>query len=231
MSVITISRECGCHGRTIGLKVAEELAYQYLDKELVVEVARLAEVPVSTAECFDENPEPAITRIFNKMFRPAFHALPYNPMGGAEWPYAILSGAAESPKGRPAELDEDTFVRLTQEAMMYWARARDLVCIGRGSQALLAHGFKALHMRLVAPWDFRVNTVMKQFKINSEDAGDRIRATDACRRLFIGRHYGIDWADPAHYHLVLNVAQLGVDGAVHAVTQTARGSLAWPSRA
>ena len=38
--IITISRECGSGGRTIGRKLAEKLGYAFYDKELIDRVAK-----------------------------------------------------------------------------------------------------------------------------------------------------------------------------------------------
>ena len=57
MGVVTISRQYGSDGRSVGFKLAEKLGYLYMDKELIVEVARRAGVPVEEVERFDEMPE------------------------------------------------------------------------------------------------------------------------------------------------------------------------------
>jgi len=54
MAAITISREYGSGGRTIAQRLAEVLPYHNLDKELLVEVAQKAKVPVSEVARYDE---------------------------------------------------------------------------------------------------------------------------------------------------------------------------------
>ena len=66
MGVITISREYGSDGRTVARKVAEALSYHNIDKELLVEVAQKAQVPVSEVERYDELPEHPALRILRK---------------------------------------------------------------------------------------------------------------------------------------------------------------------
>ena len=67
MSVITISREYGSGGRIIGEKVANVLGYAHMDKDLMVEVARQAQVPVSEVERFDEQPEHPALRVLGQL--------------------------------------------------------------------------------------------------------------------------------------------------------------------
>ncbi len=67
MGVITISRQYGSGGLAIGRMVAEILSYRYINKDLVIEVAREAEIPLSDIERFDECPESAATRLVKKL--------------------------------------------------------------------------------------------------------------------------------------------------------------------
>ena len=52
-SIITISREFGSGGRTIGKLVAEKLGYRFYDKELVKEVAKRSGVAVSALHFYE----------------------------------------------------------------------------------------------------------------------------------------------------------------------------------
>ena len=40
MRIITISREFGSGGRELGKRVADELGFEYFDKEIIVEIAK-----------------------------------------------------------------------------------------------------------------------------------------------------------------------------------------------
>ena len=72
MGVITISREYGSDGRTVARKVAEALSYHNIDKDLLVEVAQKAKVPVSEVERYDELPEHPALRILRKFLTPGY---------------------------------------------------------------------------------------------------------------------------------------------------------------
>lgn len=52
--IITISREFGAAGGTIGKTVAERLGYEYFDKELIIQAARDANLDVEKIVKFDE---------------------------------------------------------------------------------------------------------------------------------------------------------------------------------
>lgn len=52
--IITISREFGANGGTIGVKVAERLGYEYYDKEIILQAARDSNLDVESLQRWDE---------------------------------------------------------------------------------------------------------------------------------------------------------------------------------
>ena len=84
MGVITISREYGSDGQTIGLEVAKILNYTFIDKNLLLEVAREAKVPVAVLEGLGENPENSILRVVRKFLIPDY-AGTFTSLSGYEW--------------------------------------------------------------------------------------------------------------------------------------------------
>lgn len=216
MSVVTISRQCGSDGRRVGRRLAQILGYFYMDKELIVEVARLAGVPVSEAERFDEHPDGAAVRWLKKLLVPYDDGVLYDPIHGVFPPLEALSGPQQGPP-----LDEDTFVRLSQEVVMHLTHETNAVLMGRGTQALLASGVEAMHVRVVAPVGFRLHTLMERDWLNMDEARRQMDRVDGERQLYIKRHYGVDWDDPSLYHLTVNTQLLGVEGAAAAIAAAA----------
>ena len=53
MGIITISRQFGAGGKTIGRIVAEKLGYQLIDDEIIENVAKLAKVPLKWAQAIE----------------------------------------------------------------------------------------------------------------------------------------------------------------------------------
>ena len=112
MGVITISRQYGTEGLPIGQKVAEELGYSCIDRELIEEVAKEAHVPVAEAERFDEHPQNAVIRLIKRLLTPVY------PEDLTEKEQAQLrTKGSEKKRSRPFGLSEDRFVRLTKEVM------------------------------------------------------------------------------------------------------------------
>ena len=221
MGVVTISRQYGSGGRTIGYRAAEKLGYVYMDKELLVKVAVEAELPVSEVEGFDERPEHPLMRALRKFIGPTYGGA--SAMTAEEWSgpvaFPVLSSMEES---RLSSLDEDSYVKLTQKIMLRLANEGDVVLMGRGSQALLGHRRDVLHVRVIAPREFRVRTTHERDDVGPQEAGRMIKKTDEQRHRYIKRHYSLDVTKPEHYHLVVNTEWLGVEGAVQTVVEAAR---------
>jgi len=222
MAAITVSRQYGSEGRTVGLKAAKALGYLYMGKELIEKVALEAEVPVSEVECFDENPEHPVMRALRKFLAPTYPGVVTGVGGevwGAQQTLPLMAGV-EAPA--VSALDEDAYVRLTQRVMLHLATQGNVVLMGRGGQAHLAHRMDVLHVRVVAPNDYRLNVLQERDGLSKEEAAREIRRADEQRRRYLRRHYGIRWASPEHYHLVINTGRTGVDAGTRLVVEAAR---------
>lgn len=222
MVAITISREYGSDGRTVAKRVSEVLGFDNVDKELLVEVAREAKVPVSEVERFDEQPEHPALRVLRKFLTPGY-ADTLTGLSEYEW-WATATVPELSARNDQAltALDEEVYVKLTAEVMTRLAEQGKVVLLGRGSQALLAGQMHVLHVRVVAQTDFKVKVVHEREGLAEDAALKKIKEFDEKRKVYIKRHYNIDWADPRHYHLVVNTGLLGVEGAVEVICKAAR---------
>ena len=60
---ITIDREVGCGGVEIAARLARELNWKLIDKCLIFDIAKMANVDVDAVKKLDEHPDPLLTRI------------------------------------------------------------------------------------------------------------------------------------------------------------------------
>ena len=223
MAIITVSREYGSDGRTVAQKAAEALGYEHIDKDLLVEVARKAQVPVAEVERYDEQPEHSALRILRKFLTPGYADTLTGLSEYEWWATATVPEFSSQDDQAFATLDEEVYARLTQEVLTEMVEQGDLVALGRGSQAMFSERFDALHIRIVASKVFKVKNVMELDDLDGEEAAlKRMKEVDEKRKLYIKRHYQIDWADPRNYHLIINTGLMGVDGAVEAIVTAAR---------
>jgi cytidylate kinase len=218
MHAITISREYGSGGRTVGYKVARKLGYAFVDHALIVAVARKAKVPVSMVEDLDEHPEAPVKRILKKALLPESGEALFAGWHEGWHAYPVYPQLEED---GPLPLDEDRCVEMIREVMMQMANQGNAVFVGRGGQAVLA-GANALHVSISAPREFRITTVMERDGLNRAEGCKQLRAIDTQRQRYLKRHHDIDWADQELYHLMLNTGKLGVDGAVQIIADAVR---------
>jgi cytidylate kinase len=210
--LVTISREFGAGGSLVAEHVARALGWRVADNDFVARVAARAGIPEATVALRDER-------------APGFR----------EWLMRALSRAAPeliappSPLP-PAELEEAALVKVTEGIVADLATEGRVVLVGRAAPAVLARKADALHVRIVAPRADRIRAVMARQGLGPSNAERLMDDTDHNRKRYHREYYDRDWADPTHYHLVLNTGLLGYDGAGDAVVDRAR-RLGWVTAA
>ena len=117
-------------------------------------------------------------------------------------------------------------VRVTERVVEEVAAEGRVVLVGRAAPAVLARERDAIHVKVVAPREWRVAAAAARLGTSPAEAAKVTDETDRMRARYHQQHYGRDWNDPAKYHLVLNTAALGLDGAADVVVARAR-ALGW----
>ena len=207
--LITISRQFGAGGSAVAARVAATLGWRVVDNELVERVAARAGLtpggrgPAGGAGLH-------------------VHRAP-GSRGGRRDPGA---GGATGCRRTAASLAEADLVRLTERVVEEVAAEGRVVLVGRAAPAVLARERDAIHVKVVAPRAWRIRTVVERLGVSAEEAAGLIDETDRNRARYHRQHYHRDWADPANYHLVLNTAALGLDGAAEVIVGRAR-ALGW----
>ncbi len=93
-----------------------------------------------------------------------------------------------------------------------FAKRGNCVLVGRGGVFAAADLPNCIHLRLVAPYDFRVNKIMKSHQMSRAEAEAFIALHQKQRFDFIKRFAGVDNPeDPVYYHMVINNALYSVE--------------------
>ena len=95
------------------------------------------------------------------------------------------------------------------------------VFLGRGSHILLRAFTCALHIRVTASLDTRIQNLVERGFLK-DVAIKALRKSDREREAFIKFAFGVDWDDPELYDVVLNMDNLSVALAADAVVRLAR---------
>ena len=206
MSVITITRQYGAGGSKIAELIAQRLGWTVVDNEFVEEVARRAGLPVETVAAREERAPSLKERLVSAL--------------------ATASPEVFVPTGETTDEipTEERIVQVTGRVIAELAQHGRVVLVGRGAQVVLAGtgSGDALHVYVVAPLDFRVRTVVERLGVNEKDAARAIEETDGNRDRYVERWHGRRRQDPSLYHVSVNTAWLGYDGATDVIMAAVR---------
>ena len=106
-----------------------------------------------------------------------------------------------------------------EEVIFLLARLGKVVIIGRGGFQIARHMPGAIHLRLVAPMDHRMQVVMKHDNLSAAEALKKIRATDEERTRFLKNHHQCDINDPTNFDIVWNVGRGEISDLVNTVAE------------
>lgn len=90
-------------------------------------------------------------------------------------------------------------------SMIYESAGRDhCVILGRGGQYLIKDKGHVMHVRLIAPFDLRVERVMETMNLDKKIAQEYVRTSDHRREEFIRYLYRDQAEDQTVYHLIID---------------------------
>ncbi len=110
-------------------------------------------------------------------------------------------------------LTDQEYIKHLAEILMTIAQHGDAVILGRAASFMMPPG-RALRVRFVASLETRLAHVMAEFGVSEAEARRSIASVERNRRRFVRLYFDTDIADPAHYDLVINDDQVGVERAV-----------------
>jgi hypothetical protein len=187
--------------------LATELKADFLDSEIIDEVARRLQLPKEEVEAEDEQPGSLLARLLVALGSATSE--PLIPPEATAW----------TPPNAGPEFDtRKAVLQITQHVIEEAARSGNVVIVGRGGAYILSSFPGAMHVFLRAAEAIRVKTIMARFNITSEEeARRRLKQTDENWTSYIKQVYGHDRNHPAHYDLVLDTGRLGYNATMDAI--------------
>jgi len=187
--------------------LATRLKADFLDSQLIDEVANRLELPREEVEAEDEQPNSLLSRLLL-----ALGAANTEPMIPPE------TGSAWTPPNADPVFDTRRAVlQLTQHVIKEAARADNVVIVGRGGAYILQDHPGALHVFLRADPAVRAKTIMEREKKTEDEARRRLKQADENWTAYIKQVYGHDRSLASHYDLVLDTGRLGYEATVAAI--------------
>lgn len=195
--IITVSREFGSGGRTIGKTVAQRLNIPYYDKELVKQVALESGFDPKFIE---EQGEFAPSR---NHFAYAFlgHGVP-GAMGG-------MSAS-------------DFLWTIQYRVIRDLADKGPCVIVGRCADYILKDRDDCLHTFIHASMEFRADRIVRLYGESEQSPEKRLTDKDTRRRVNYKHYTDREWGTAQNYHITLDSGLIGIEKCVDIILDLVR---------
>jgi len=200
MAVITISRQFGAGGETLGRMIADELDYTFVDSNILQMIAKEANVSPNFVKLVEEESGTKLAKVISKMV-------------SKRWLDCILAGEC-------GYIDEKIYIDYLVLIVAQIADEGNAVIMGRGSQYILSDHPDAYHILLINEFENRVKFLMEHHNLSNKRAIKAVNTEDKRRANLYSKLGKKDYDDPSNYHLVLNMDCVSLESAFKQVCLT-----------
>lgn len=109
------------------------------------------------------------------------------------------------------------YINALHEFIYDMAIRNDLVILGRGGHVLFQDYPPALHVKIIASFDKRLERLMKQFKISAQAAHKLIKEQDRHKQNYYRQIFNVNWANLRRFDLVVNTSQVSLEDAAEII--------------
>lgn len=195
--IITISREFGSGGRTIGRLVAEKLGIPFYDKELVDQIA----VESGFAPKFvEENGEHSPGR--------SFFSYAFAPQGVP----GVMNGLSTA----------DFLWNIQCNVILQLAEQGPCVIVGRNADYILKDHKDCLHVYIHADNEFRADRIVRLYGESEKSPEARLAEKDKRRRVNYQHYTGRNWGMSQNYDLCLKSSKIGIEKCAEIIAELAQ---------
>ena len=190
--IITISREFGSGGRTVGRLIAQQLDIPFYDSELVKQIS------------------------LESGFAPKFVE-----EHGEHSPGNSLFSYAFAPQGVPGVMNglstADFLWNIQCSVILQIADQGPCVIVGRNADYILKDRKDALHVYIHADMDYRADRIVRLYGDSEKSPQTRLKEKDKRRSVNYQHYTGRNWGAAENYDICLNTAKIGVDNAAQVI--------------
>ena len=199
--VITISRELGSGGHTVGQKLAEKLGVRFCDKEVIQGLVKEFNLTPTAIERMKGQKKNWFAD-FVKYLSPGKRAAEFSPEDG-------IYGKEYNP-----DVTTDDIFLAEREILLGLAEESSCVIAGRIGFAVLKDHPNKANFFITASREHRIERVMRKQGLDRAIAEEVIDEVDKGRSNYVKRYAGVDRYDARNYDLVINMDNLTEDEAV-----------------
>ena len=192
--IITISRQFGSGGRSIGKEIAEKLGYAYYDSELVLQVAEKTGLhPSYIADAGEYAPGKSILS------------------------YAFSNGAS------PGSMNASDYLWSAQcSVILELAEKGNCVIVGRCADCILRDREDCLNVFIYADKSYRTKRIVELYGVRDKSPEKRLEEKDSKRKTNYKYFTGRVWGSIENYHISLDSSTLTPEKCVDIIVDLAK---------
>ena len=194
--IITVSREFGSGGRSIGKMIAEKLGYDYYDSALA---ERVADETGFSAEYITDAGE-------------------YAP-GKSMLSYAFSSG---TPHAGTAMSATDYLWATQCRIIKELAEKDNCVIVGRCADYILRDRKDCLNVFIYADKDYKAKRIVELYGVTDKTPEKRLAEKDTKRKVNYKYFTGREWGNTENYHICLNSSYFTQDMCAEIIADLAK---------
>ena len=184
--IITISREFGSGGRTIGRMIAEKLNIPFYDKELVDQIAlESGFAPKFVEEHGEHSPSGSL---FSYAFAP-------------QGIHGVMNGLSTA----------DFLWNIQCNVILQLAEKGPCVIVGRNADYILKDRPDCFHAFIYADKEFRAERIVRLYGESEKSPQARLQEKDKRRSVNYQHYTGRTWGKAQNYDISLNSGVLGIE--------------------
>ena len=196
-TIITIGRQYGSAGHSIGKILADDLGIKYYDKELLERAAKDSGLCQELFENHDEKP----TNSF-------LYSLVMD-----SYSFGYGSTMMDMPLNQKVFLAQfDAIKKISQDG--------PCVIVGRCADYALADWNDCFSIFVHADLDWRINRIASKHGKTPKEAKDMITKTDKSRASYYNYYTNKKWGAARSYNLCIDSGKLGIDYATEAIIES-----------
>jgi cytidylate kinase len=195
--IVTINREVGTGGRTVGRKLAEKLGVKYCDKAVIdgltqkfgLSKERIEEIKAQKKSWWND----------------------------ISTYYQTLVNSADMPMEAEVKLDNASMFETEKHILENLAAHESCVVAGRTGFMVFREWPNHLNVFIQASLEHRVQRVMRRQNVSEQEARDIIDKMDTTRETYIKKYEDTSRYDTRNYQLVISMDGLSEDDAAEII--------------
>ena len=195
--VITINREVGTGGRTVGRKLAEKLCVKYCDKAVIDGLTQKFGLTPERIEEIKAQKKSWWNNINNY--------------------YQTLVNSASQPMEAEVKLDSVSMFETEKRILKELATDSSCVVAGRTAFMVFRDWPNHLSIFIQASMEHRIKRVMRRQDVSEQEARDIIAKMDTSREAYIKKYEDTSRYDTRNYQLVISMDDLSEDDAAEVI--------------